>query len=203
MFVSTDPTEVTHAQTFCQFPVPARAPHEHLYRIWAFAWALRAGHGLVESRRSTCARLACFVDRSKMSARGGKSQKRARAVSRSAKAGLQFPESRVHCYLRQCTHHFRIAAGAPVYQAAVMEYLCPRGWGVLIIFLGGGVPPGPENHYPISDLTLKMYTLFQTLWCVANSATLNRFTAYGTSWRPNDVRVFFLRDQCPRQHTLI
>ena len=28
-----------------------------------------------------------------------------------------------------------------------------------------------------------MYTLFQTLWCVAISATLNRFTAYGTSWR--------------------
>ena len=38
--------------------------------------------------------------------------------------------------------------------------------------------------YPISDLTLKMYTLFQTLWCVTNSPTLNRFTAYGTSWRP-------------------
>ena len=34
-----------------------------------------------------------------------------------------------------------------------------------------------------------MYTLFQTLWFVANSATLNRFTAYGTSW--NDVRVSF------------
>ena len=59
-----------------------------------------------------------------MSARGGKSSKRAKAVSRSAKAGLQFPVSRVHRYLRKCTHHFRIAAGAPVYQAAVMEYLC-------------------------------------------------------------------------------
>ena len=42
--------------------------------------------------------------------------------------------------------------------------------------------------YPISDLTLKMYTLFQTLWCVANSATLNRFTAYGT---PQTMIVFF------------
>ena len=27
----------------------------------------------------------------------------------------------------------------------------PRGGAVLIIFLGGGVPPGPENPYPISD----------------------------------------------------
>ena len=60
------------------------------------------------------------------------------------------------------------------------------------------VPPGPELQtkiydfpYPISDLTLKMYTLFQTLWCVANSATLNRFTAYGTSWRPKRCSWFF------------
>ena len=35
--------------------------------------------------------------------------------------------------------------------------------------------------YPISDLSLKMYTLFQTLWDVVISATLNIFTAYGTS----------------------
>ena len=60
----------------------------------------------------------------------------------------------------------------------------PPARGVLIIFLGGGVAPCPENTYPISDLTLKMYTLFQTLWCVAVSATLDRFTTYGTSWRP-------------------
>jgi len=59
-----------------------------------------------------------------MSARGGKAVKRGKdRVSRSAKAGLQFPVSRVHRYLRQVTHHYRIASGAPVYQAAVMEYL--------------------------------------------------------------------------------
>ena len=58
--------------------------------------------------------------------------------------------------------------------------------------------------YPISDLTFKMYTLFQTLWGVVISATLNGFTAYGTSWRPKRCwRGFFLRDQCPRQHTLL
>ena len=45
--------------------------------------------------------------------------------------------------------------------------------------------------YPISDLTLKMYTLFQTLWCVVISATLNGFTAYGTSWRPKRCSRFF------------
>ena len=74
--------------------------------------------------------------------------------------------------------------------------------GVLIIFLGGGVPPCPENPYPISDQKIRfsipyfrpdsqMYTLFQTLWCVTISATLNRFTAYGTSWRPKRCSCFF------------
>ena len=48
-----------------------------------------------------------------------------------------------------------------------------------------------------------MYTLFQTMWCVAILATLNRFTAYGTSWRPKLCSFFFLRDQWPRQHTLL
>ncbi|XP_028404138.1 core histone macro-H2A.1-like isoform X2 [Dendronephthya gigantea] len=57
-----------------------------------------------------------------MSARGGKAAKRMRST-RSQKAGLIFPVSRVHRFLRKTTHHYRIASGAPVYQAAVMEYL--------------------------------------------------------------------------------
>lgn len=57
-----------------------------------------------------------------MSGRGGKAAKRLRST-RSQKAGLLFPVSRIHRYLRKTTHHFRIASGAPVYQAAVMEYL--------------------------------------------------------------------------------
>ncbi|CAB3994377.1 core histone macro- -like [Paramuricea clavata] len=57
-----------------------------------------------------------------MSGRGGKAAKRMRST-RSQRAGLIFPVSRVHRYLRKTTHHYRIASGAPVYQAAVMEYL--------------------------------------------------------------------------------
>lgn len=57
-----------------------------------------------------------------MSGRGAKAAKRMRAT-RSQKAGLIFPVSRVHRFLRKTTHHYRIASGAPVYQAAVMEYL--------------------------------------------------------------------------------
>ncbi|XP_037559658.1 core histone macro-H2A.1-like [Dermacentor silvarum] len=56
-----------------------------------------------------------------MSSRGGK--KRSKAVSKSTKAGVLFPVGRIGRYLRKSTHHFRIGAGAPVYMAAVIEYL--------------------------------------------------------------------------------
>eukprot|EP00731_Ephydatia_muelleri_P022288 Em0014g879a len=44
-------------------------------------------------------------------------------TSRSARAGLQFPVGRVHRLLRQGNYAERVGAGAPVYLAAVMEYL--------------------------------------------------------------------------------
>ena len=44
-------------------------------------------------------------------------------TSRTARAGLQFPVSRIHSYLRRGKFSERIAAGAPVYLAAVLEYL--------------------------------------------------------------------------------
>ena len=59
-----------------------------------------------------------------MSGRGGKGGKaRAKAKSRSARAGLQFPVGRVHRFLRKGNYAQRVGAGAPVYLAAVMEYL--------------------------------------------------------------------------------
>ena len=43
--------------------------------------------------------------------------------SRSSRAGLQFPVSRIHRFLRQRKYAEHIAAGTPVYLAAVLEYL--------------------------------------------------------------------------------
>ena len=58
-----------------------------------------------------------------MSGRGkGKSAKKG-GVSRSAKAGLQFPVGRVARYLKAGKYATRVGAGAPVYLAAVLEYL--------------------------------------------------------------------------------
>ena len=43
--------------------------------------------------------------------------------SRSSKAGLQFPVGRIHRKLRKGNYAKRVGAGAPVYLAAVLEYL--------------------------------------------------------------------------------
>jgi len=59
---------------------------------------------------------------------GGKSGGKAgdassKTQSRSAKAGLQFPVGRIHRLLRKGNYAQRVGAGAPVYLAAVLEYL--------------------------------------------------------------------------------
>ncbi|OZJ05744.1 Histone H2A-beta [Bifiguratus adelaidae] len=55
---------------------------------------------------------------------GGKSAAGSKsAQSRSSKAGLQFPVGRVHRLLRRGNYAQRVGAGAPVYLAAVLEYL--------------------------------------------------------------------------------
>ncbi|KZV98120.1 histone-fold-containing protein [Exidia glandulosa HHB12029] len=45
------------------------------------------------------------------------------AQSRSHKAGLQFPVGRIHRLLKKGHYAQRVGAGAPVYLAAVLEYL--------------------------------------------------------------------------------
>ncbi|KAG7094719.1 hypothetical protein E1B28_005539 [Marasmius oreades] len=55
---------------------------------------------------------------------GGKAGGEAgKSTSRSAKAGLQFPVGRVHRLLKKGNYAQRVGAGAPVYLAAVLEYL--------------------------------------------------------------------------------
>ena len=56
--------------------------------------------------------------------KGGRGKKSGKSTSRSAKAGLQFPVGRISRFLRKGGFAKRVGAGAPVYLAAVMEYLC-------------------------------------------------------------------------------
>ncbi|TNY23492.1 histone H2A-1 [Rhodotorula diobovata] len=54
---------------------------------------------------------------------GGKEGDKKTTKTRSAKAGLQFPVGRIDKFLRKGQYAKRIGAGAPVYLAAVLEYL--------------------------------------------------------------------------------
>ena len=69
--------------------------------------------------------------------KGGK----ATAVSRSAKAGLQFPVGRVARYLKKGRYAKAVGAGAPVYLAAVMEYLAAE-----ILELAGNAARDNKKH---------------------------------------------------------
>jgi len=55
--------------------------------------------------------------------KGGRGGSKKKATSRSAKAGLQFPVGRVHRHMKIGRYASRIGAGAPVYLAAVLEYM--------------------------------------------------------------------------------
>ncbi|KAJ2382914.1 histone H2A [Coemansia sp. RSA 2559] len=57
--------------------------------------------------------------------KGGKAGTQATSgpKSRSSKAGIQFPVGRIHRHLRRGNYAQRIGGGAPVYLAAVLEYL--------------------------------------------------------------------------------
>ena len=58
-----------------------------------------------------------------MSGRGKVVKQKSKPKSRSSRAGLQFPVSRIHRLLRKGNYSERVGAGAPVYLAAVLEYL--------------------------------------------------------------------------------
>ena len=58
-----------------------------------------------------------------MSGRGKSGKVRAKGKNRSSRAGLQFPVGRIHRLLRKGHYAERVGAGAPVYLAAVLEYL--------------------------------------------------------------------------------
>lgn len=63
-----------------------------------------------------------------MSGRSGK--KKMSKLSRSSRAGVIFPVGRMMRYLKKGTYKYRIGVGAPVYMAAVIEYLAgkQRAW---------------------------------------------------------------------------
>ncbi|KRY17751.1 Histone H2A.V, partial [Trichinella patagoniensis] len=82
-----------------------------------------------EKRRTNNLFLILICRRAQLTLAAGKAGKdtgksRTKAMSRSARAGLQFPVGRIHRFLKQrTTSHGRVGATAAVYSAAILEYL--------------------------------------------------------------------------------
>jgi hypothetical protein len=72
---------------------------------------------------------------------------RRKGVSKSDRAGLQFPVSRLARYLKKGKYAARVGAGAPVYMAAVLEYLAAE----VIYLLYSGFKPRFQNCSLVDD----------------------------------------------------
>lgn len=81
-------------------------------------------------------------------------------MSRSAKAGVVFPVSRVYRYLKMAILKRRVAVGAPIYLSAVLEYLCAE-----VLELAGNAA---------RDNKKKIITPRHILLAVANDDELHR-----------------------------
>ncbi len=55
--------------------------------------------------------------------KGGRGKDGKKSQSQSSKAGLQFPVGRISRFLKKGRYASRVGAGAPVYLAAILEYL--------------------------------------------------------------------------------
>ena len=81
--------------------------------VWTTLWYCKIwiSWGLVPPRHSM-----------KMLPKGAKESRK--AVNKSVRAGVIFPVARIHRYLKKrSANKLRISAVAPVYKAAVLEYL--------------------------------------------------------------------------------
>ncbi|KAL0371377.1 UNVERIFIED_CONTAM: Histone H2AX [Sesamum angustifolium] len=55
--------------------------------------------------------------------KSGRGKPKSKSVSRSSKAGLQFPVGRIARFLKKGRYAQRVGSGSPVYLSAVLEYL--------------------------------------------------------------------------------
>ncbi|XP_051124491.1 histone H2A.1 [Andrographis paniculata] len=59
----------------------------------------------------------------KIGAGGRRGGERKKSIPKSVKAGLQFPVGRIARFLKKGRYARRVGSGAPIYMAAVLEYL--------------------------------------------------------------------------------
>ena len=86
-----------------------------------------------------------------MSGRGKGAKTKSKPKSRSSRAGLQFPVGRIHRLLRNGNYSERVGAGAPVYLAAVLEYLSAE----VLELAGNAASDNKKSHHSPSPSTIR------------------------------------------------
>ena len=81
--------------------------------------------------------------------KGGRGKSEGKTQSRSSRAGITFPVGRIARYMRDMRVADRIGAGAPVYLAAVLEYLTAE-----ILELAGNVAQEGKKNRVIPHIQL-------------------------------------------------
>ena len=71
----------------------------------------------------TLSPLLSQAGKGKVGGKGGRGASGKKSTSKSAKAGLQFPVGRISRFLKKGKFATRVGGGAPVYLAAILEYL--------------------------------------------------------------------------------
>ncbi|XP_075715431.1 histone H2A-like [Rhinoderma darwinii] len=77
-------------------------------------------------------------------------KRRATARSRTSRAGLKFPVGRIHRFLRKQNYSRRFSSDAPVFLAAVMEYMTAE------ILVGAGITALRRNSCRITPRHLQL-----------------------------------------------
>jgi histone H2A len=98
-----------------------------------------------------------FVKGGKGKGKGGRGDKK-QSTSSSAKAGLQFPVGRIGRYLRQGKYATRMGAGAPVYLAAVLEYLTAE----ILELAGNAARDNKKTRYECKMTTVEQHARRQS-----------------------------------------
>lgn len=79
-----------------------------------------------------------------------------KAQSRSSKAGLQFPVGRIARFLKAGKYAERVGAGAPVYLAAVLEYLAAE---VIIVYMISSIAVVLNFHFWVRNFFIYLSNL--------------------------------------------
>ncbi|XP_078178668.1 putative histone H2A.5 [Carex rostrata] len=102
---------------------------------------------------------------------------KSKPISKSVKAGLQFPVGRLSRYLKKGRYADRVGAGAPVFAAAVLEYLAAE-----LLELAGNAARDNKKKTIIPRHVLLAIKNDDELWKLLNGVTISSAGVMPNIW---------------------